>query len=136
MTIAALATFITPFIPFLVKGGEAAAEEAGKKFGNSAWEKATEIWSILFPKIASKPSANEVVNDIAETPEDEDLQPSLRYQLKKLLAEDEALVNKLEQLMQEDSMEETNGDNITQKIFGDKNKAVGKIEANKVDFKM
>lgn len=136
MTVTALVTFITPFIPFLVKGGEAAAEEIGTKFSNSAWEKATAIWSILLPKIAKKPAANEVVNYIVETPEDEDLQAALRVQLKKLLADDEMLAKKLEQLLQEDSPGETEGDNITLQIFGDKNKAIGKIEADKVDFKM
>lgn len=136
MNIAALTTFIAPFIPFLVKGGEEAAKEAGKKFGISAWEKATAIWSILFPKIEQKPSANEIVNDIVTAPEDDDLQAAFRYQLKQLLEDDNALANKLEKLTQEDSKGESDGDNITQQIFGKKNKTIGKIEAEKVDLKM
>ena len=131
MNIANLTTFISPFIPFLVKASEEAAKKAGERFGNSAWEKATAIWSILFPKID-----NEIVNDIVKAPHDDDLQAAFRYQLKKLLEDDEALAKKLEQLMQEDSKGESDGDNITQQIFGKKNKAIGKIEAEKVDFKM
>lgn len=136
MTIATLTTFIAPFIPFLVKGGEEAAKEAGKKFGISAWEKAIAIWSILFPKIEQKTSTNEIVNDIVKAPDDDDLQAAFRYQLKKLLEDDNALAKKLEQLMQEDSKGKSDDDNITQQIFGNENKTIGKIEADKVDLKM
>jgi hypothetical protein len=32
--------FLTPFLPYLLKAGEKAAEEAGKKLGGDAWERA------------------------------------------------------------------------------------------------
>lgn len=31
-------SFLTPFLPYLLKAGEKAAEEAGKKRGAGAWE--------------------------------------------------------------------------------------------------
>ena len=40
----ALTAFLSPILPFLIKGGEEAAKEAGKKFGVDAWEKAKAIW--------------------------------------------------------------------------------------------
>lgn len=32
--------FLTPVLPYLFKAGEKAAEEAGKKLGGDAWERA------------------------------------------------------------------------------------------------
>jgi hypothetical protein len=40
-----VSTFLGPFLPYLLKGGEEAAKEAGKKFGAAAWEKAQALGS-------------------------------------------------------------------------------------------
>jgi hypothetical protein len=96
MEIAALTAFISPFLPFLLKlGGKAAekaTESAAGKFGEASWAKAQAVWDKLSPKIEAKESAKEAAIDVANAPEDEDLQVALKVQLKKLLAEDEALV--------------------------------------------
>ncbi len=42
-----LTTFLAPFLPYLLKAGEKAAEEAGKKFGEAAWEQAKALWEKL-----------------------------------------------------------------------------------------
>jgi len=44
-------TFLTPFLPYLLKVGAKAAEEAGKKFGADAWEQAKALWGKLRPKV-------------------------------------------------------------------------------------
>jgi len=94
-------TFLAPFLPYLVKVGEEAAKEAGKKFGEAAWEQAKALWGKLRPKVEAKPAAQEAVQDAAAAPDDPDAQAALRLQLKKLLAEDQALAEKVAALLRE-----------------------------------
>ena len=55
--------FLAPFLPYLLKVGENAAEEAGKKLGQQAgggaWEKAKALWAKLRPKAEAKDAAQE-----------------------------------------------------------------------------
>ncbi len=44
-----VAAFLAPFLPYLLKAGEKAAEEAGKKLGGDAWDKAKSLWGKLRP---------------------------------------------------------------------------------------
>lgn len=131
---AVLASFLAPCLPFLVKGGEEAAKEAGKKFGGEVWERAQVVWSKLVPKLEARPAAREIAGDLAGDPEDADLQAALRGQLKKLLAEDAALAQELAALMQSENEETSGGDTVTQTVTGEHNKTVGTIKANTVTF--
>ena len=99
---AALAKTITlllsPTIPYLLKGGEQAIGEASKKIGSDAWELAKSIWTKLTSRPKSNKKAEEVTTEIvkaaievANNPSDEDAQVSLRFQIKKLLADDPEL---------------------------------------------
>ncbi len=97
------AAFLAPFLPYLVMAGGEAAKEAGKKFGEAAWEQAKALWGKLRPKVEAKPAAQEAVQDIAAAPDDPDAQAALRLQLKKLLAEDETLAAEVARLVQEGS---------------------------------
>ena len=47
----ALTSFLAPILPFLLKGGEEAAQEVGKEISLDTWEKAKAIWGKLKPKI-------------------------------------------------------------------------------------
>ncbi|MFN3742605.1 MAG: hypothetical protein ACK4VW_08055 [Anaerolineales bacterium] len=58
-----LVSFLSPFLPYLLKMGEQAAEEAGKKLGMDAWERAKALWGRLRPKVASKPALQERKQD-------------------------------------------------------------------------
>jgi hypothetical protein len=98
--IATLAKFLTPFLPFLLKSGEKAAAEAGKLFGQDAWEQAKALWNKLRPKAEAKPAAKEAIKDAADNPDDEDVQAALRVQLKKLFKEDSTLTNEINRLME------------------------------------
>ena len=89
-----LAVFLIPFLPYLLKAGEKAAEEAGKKLGSDAWDRAKGLWAKLRPKVEAKPAAQEAVQDAAVAPNDDDIQAALRLQLRKLLAEDAVLAGK------------------------------------------
>ena len=94
-----LLAFLAPFLPYLLKMGEKAAEETGKKLGAEAWEGATALWTKLQPKVQAKPAAQEAVQEAAAHPEDEDAQAALRLQLRKLLAEDETLAGEVQRML-------------------------------------
>jgi hypothetical protein len=96
-----LALLLTPVLPYLLKAGEKAAEEAGKKLGSDMWDRTRAIWAKLRPMVEAKPAAREAVQDAAAAPNDEDIQAALRVQLKKLLAEDEGLAKGIARLWEE-----------------------------------
>ena len=96
-----LTAFLAPFLPYLLKAGEKAAEEAGKKFGGDAWDRAKSLWNRLRPKVEAKPAAQEIVTDAAAASDDADAQAALRSQIKKLLTEDAALAEEVARLMQD-----------------------------------
>jgi len=94
-----LTTYLLPFLPYLVKAGEGAAGETGKKLAGEAWDGAKALWAKLWPKVEAKPAALEAAKDAAESPDDADLQVALRVQLSKLLTEDQTLAAEVEQLL-------------------------------------
>jgi hypothetical protein len=96
-----LVDFLRPFLPYLLKAGEKAAEETAKKLGADAWERAKTLWGKLRPKVEAKPSIREAVEDAAAAPDDVDAQAALRLQLRKLFAEDVALDREIAQLWAE-----------------------------------
>ena len=60
---------LAPFLPYLLKAGEEAAGEAGKKFGAEAWERAKALWAKLRPQVEAKPAAQEAAQDVAANPQ-------------------------------------------------------------------
>ena len=136
MDIATLTTFITPFLPFLVKLGKeattAATESAAGKFGEAAWQKAQAVWTALSPKVAAKAATQEAVMDVANAPEDEDCQAALRVQLKKLFAHDEALANAITQILREETSDGIPGNQIVQTVTGNQNQVIGQVMGGKV----
>lgn len=136
MDIATLTAFISPFLPFLLKlGGKAAekaTESAAGKFGEASWSKAQAVWKKLSPKVEAKEAAKEAAIDVANAPEDEDLQVAFRVQLKKLLAQDEALVNAITQILQEDGPDGVSGTRIVQNVTGNRNQVIGQVTGGQV----
>jgi hypothetical protein len=143
MDIITLTTFLTPFLPYLLKVGEKATEEAGKKFGEgfgaNAWEKAKALWSKLQPKVETKPMAKGAAEELANSPNDADAKETLQKQLKKFLDEDKNLYAEIARLMQEDSeaisqvvntfnLTMSGNDNVAQNFAGDGNKVIAKVE--------
>lgn len=94
---AAATSCLTPALPFLMKAGEKGIETIGGKMGAGVWETARAIWQ----RLSSSPSVELAAREVASTPEDEDAQAALRYQLKKVLAADEQLASALAQLLEE-----------------------------------
>ena len=91
---------LAPALPFLLGLGGKAAEEAAKKLGAEAWEGAKALWAKLKPKVEANPAAQEAVQEAADHPEDADARAALRLQLRKLLAEDEALAYEVQQALE------------------------------------
>src|SRR5215213_1854988 len=85
-------TVLVPLLPYLLKAG---AEETGKAVAGQSWEWAKSLWTKLQPKVEANPAALVAAQDVAEAPEDEDLQAVLRVQLKKLLTEDQSLAEEV-----------------------------------------
>jgi hypothetical protein len=131
MEIATLTTFLTPFLPTLLKLGGNAMEKAtaslSGKFGEAAVAKAQAIWDKLSPKIEAKEAAKEAAIDLANSPEDEDSQGALRKQLKKLLEQDEQLFKAIEQILAADAPDGTPGTQIVQNVTGDRNQIIGQV---------
>ncbi len=135
MDIALLVKFLAPCLPFLLKVGNKAVEGASEKVGEDVWNKAKAIWAKLRPKVEAKEAAKEAVIDVAQKPEDEDLQASLRVQLKKILDTDTPLAEEITKILQAST--DKPGDNI--QMHGtshDESKfnQVGKVDANQVSF--
>lgn len=70
------------------------AGKAADKLGDAIGKK-------LLSLLRSKPKTREAVDDLSNSPDDGDLQASLRVQLKKAVREDHALREELTALMQE-----------------------------------
>lgn len=127
-----LTAFLTPFLPFLLKLGNTAADKAAGRFGEDAWAKAKAVWEKLHPKVEAKESAKEAATDLAATPEDEDLQTVLRVQLKKLLDGDVALAEAIAQILRADAPNGTPGTQIVQNVTGNQNQVIGQVTGGKV----
>ncbi|MBD2524091.1 hypothetical protein [Nostoc sp. FACHB-133] len=143
MDIITLTTFLTPFLPYLLKAGEKAAEEAGKKlgegFGANAWEKAKALWTKLQPKVEAEPMAEGAAKKLAKSPDNQKAKASLQEELKNFLDEDKNLAAEIARLMQEDSeviskvvntfnLTMSGNDNVAQNFAGDGNKVIAKVE--------
>lgn len=91
-----LATTAVGFLsPYLVKSGEKAAEELGKKLPDLA----SRVWNAVTAKFKGKPAAEEAVKDMAARPDDADNQAAFRKELRKLLEADPQLASELERLL-------------------------------------
>jgi hypothetical protein len=77
---------LSPCLPYLLKLGDKAAEEAAKKVGGEVWEVAKKLWHKLSPVIATNVAATEAVEDVASAPDDADTVAALRRQLVKLFS--------------------------------------------------
>jgi hypothetical protein len=87
MDLAALTSFLVPFLPYLMKTGKAIAEEAASKLGKAAWQHARALWEKLGPKVTGHSAALEAAQDLVAHPADTRAQGALELQLEKLLTE-------------------------------------------------
>lgn len=96
-----LTGFLAPLMPYLLKGGEKAAEEVGKKFGGAVWDRAAALWDRLRPRLEARPAAQEAIQEVAQAPEAHDARGALSLQVREILAEDCALAQELARWLDE-----------------------------------
>lgn len=96
-----LTTALVPLLPYLLKAGDKAAEETGKEIAAQSLEWGKSLWSKLKPKVEVKPEALEAAHDIAQDPDDQDAQAALRRQFRKLLTEDQSLVEEVSRWLEQ-----------------------------------
>jgi len=115
-----LTTALVPLLPYLLKAGEKAAEETGKKVADQSLEWGKSLWSKLKPGVEAKPAALEAAQDVAHAPEDEELRVALRVQLRKLLTEDQSLAEEVSRWLEQGKAA---GINVT--ASGERSVAIG-----------
>ncbi len=130
MDLSLLVKILTPCLPFILNVGNKAVEGASQKVGEDVWRKGTVIWGKLQPKVEGKAATLEAAKDVANDPEDEDLQTALRVQLKKILEREPTLAAEIAQILSEKSTTGAGGDNTQQYVSGTGNQAIGKMEGN------
>ena len=99
-------TMLQPYLPVLAAK---AAEEAGKKVP----EAAIKVWEMVKSKFASNPAAQKALEQVANEPDDPDLQGQFRAQLKTLLKEDAAFMTGLSAIL------EKSGSDFKGQVIGD-----------------
>jgi hypothetical protein len=116
---AVLATFLAPFLPYLMKKVEAGADKAIDTLGAAAWERAQVLWRRLRPKVEEKEGAREAAAAVAESPDDEAARGALQFQLRGLLAGDPDLATEIERMLREAQEAGVMADNGAVIIHGD-----------------
>ena len=116
-TIAGLATTIAsilgPSIPFVVKGGEAAAAELSKKVVGS-------LWGLLKPKMDATPALATAITGVERHPGDPDYLAALRVQIREVLEADPNLVARVRPLLEDAST------SSSVSVIGDRNITAGR----------
>jgi hypothetical protein len=110
---ATIASTLGPSIPFLVKAGEAAANEMSKKTVGA-------LWDLFKPKVAATPALADAINDIEKKPDDPDNLVVLRVQIRKVLEADPDLVSRIRPLLEDASM------STIQTVIGNRNVIAGR----------
>lgn len=103
--IPAIASFLSPLIPNLLKPKDHMAVGFGEKDpvpiekdympDSIVLEKAERIWNVLLPKYNQSQSFKETINGLLNFPYDEDARAALRYNLKILAAHDKEFAKEL-----------------------------------------
>lgn len=122
-----LSTFLMPFLPYLLKAGEKASEEAGKKLGADAWDKAKALWARLRPKVDAKSAAHNTVQKALARPQDERVKAALELLVEDILHEDTVLAAEVARFW-----EEARAAGATTIAAGERSVAAQKIEGSTI----
>jgi hypothetical protein len=129
MDAAALTTFLTPHLSWLIQSGQAASP------GHEAtWSTAQAIWALLSPQMAARPTAQEAAADLAKHPGDQDFAAALRVQLKKILEQDPVLAVAITNVFAAQSEGAPPGTHIRQTVSGSGNQVIGQVSGGSVVF--
>ena len=94
-----VAAALAPALPYLLKGTEEAAKEAGKKLGSAVWDKCVKIWELLKPKVEGKPSASNALDRIVKEPERKGAQTAFQVEIEDILLAEPHLLAQLAELL-------------------------------------
>lgn len=136
MDIALLTTFLSPFLPSLMRlGGDAAAkvtDVVSEKFGAAAWAKAQKVWERLQPKVEAKDELKVAAAQVATKPDSTARQAVLQEELEALLNENSDLATAIANILQEEAADGTPGTQIVQNVTGNRNQVIGQVFGGKV----
>jgi hypothetical protein len=90
-----ISAFLLPLLPYLLKVGDKAAEEVGKKIGGEGWDQAKALWE----RLRRKKNVEQVAQTAAALPDNQALRDALREEIARALTEDEALAQELARLL-------------------------------------
>src|SRR6187401_2753581 len=110
---AVVASTLGPAIPYLVKAGESATSDAGKKAVGA-------LWDLFRPKAATTPALADAIKDVERDPNDEDSLTVLRVQIRKALEADPDLVARTRPLVEDSST------TANQTVIGNRNITAGR----------
>ncbi len=97
---------LTPTLPYLVAGGTETAKEVGKSIGKVIPDGAKKIWEVLNYEIHLRPPGfQEAITEVKKSPEDSDALQMLELQVKKVLKQDDELAQKLQNILQTESLQ-------------------------------
>lgn len=92
---ALVTTFLSPFLPHLLKLGdpvaEASGQQLGEQLGGRSWSAAKRVWSHLTPKLESRSIALGAATALAIDPTDQAAHTALSVQLELLLSAEPSL---------------------------------------------
>jgi len=111
-----IAAFLMPLLPYLLKIGDKAAEEVGKKIGGEGWERAKALWD----KLRRKKNVEQVAQTAAALPDNQALREALREEIARALQEDGALQKQVARLWGE-----AKAASVTVTASGDRSVAIG-----------
>lgn len=107
--------FLLPLLPYLLKVGEKAAEEVGKKIGGEAWDKAKALWGKLGRKDKVKTAAEAAV----ALPDNPAIQQGLETEIARALEADTALREEVAQAVQSD---------VVQRVLAERGSRIADVE--------
>jgi hypothetical protein len=86
---------LIPLLPYLLRIGDAAADEVGRRMSAAAWEQIRALWKRLCLRRSVEPVAQAVV----ASPDNPALREALREEIARALAEDDSLAQELARLL-------------------------------------
>jgi len=111
-----ISAFLLPLLPYLLKVGDKAAEEVGKKISGEGWERAKALWE----KLRRKKAVEQVAQTAAALPDNQALRDALREEIAHALQEDGDLREEVARLWGE-----AEAAGVTVTASGDRSVAVG-----------
>ena len=109
------ASAVSLLVPYLAKAGRIVVENAGKDVGEFVSSKVEALYEAVKNKFTRNDYASQSLKRLAEKPDDEDRQATMKGVLKDALADDPRLQEMLSQLLAE--IKQVGGDSIIQ-VYG------------------